>query len=69
MTIIQRIDNDGGDNPVYIGEASPGSAITSLRWRIQKLIYSGANIVQTVWADGSDSFNKRWDQRASYSYF
>lgn len=64
----QRIDNAGGALPVYIGWAVPGSSPMSLKWRIQRLYYSGTDVVQVRWADGNDRFDKRWDDRASYTY-
>jgi len=64
----QRIDYSGGENPVYVGEARPGSSLMSLKWRIYKLTYSGANPIRTSWANGNARFNKRWDNRALYTY-
>lgn len=64
----QRIDYAGGNSPVYIGEARPGSSFMSLKWRIYRLTYLGVNPVRTSWANGNARFNKRWDNRALYTY-
>lgn len=58
-----------GDNAIYIGEAIPGSGTSSASWRIKKLTYSGDNVTDIKWAEGDSlTFNKNWDDRASYSY-
>jgi len=64
----QRIDYAGGENPVYIADARPGSSLMSSKWRIKKLTYSGSNVIRTSWANGNARFNKRWDNRTSYTY-
>ena len=64
----QRIDYEGGNNPIYVGEARPGSSLQSLKWRIYKLTYTGANPIRTSWANANARFNKRWDNRALYTY-
>lgn len=64
----QRIDNAGGTLPVYIGEAVCASSLQSLKWRIQKLTYSGTDVIRISWANGTDRFDKRWDNRATYTY-
>jgi len=57
-----------GTNPVYIGEASPGMISSEAKWRIKKLLYSGSQVIGTVWANGNAEFDKVWDDRTSYSY-
>ena len=64
----QRIDNAGCTQPVYIGDAVPGSSLQSLKWRIQKLTYSGTDVIRISWANGTDRFDKKWENRASYTY-
>ena len=64
----ERIDYTGGSNPVYVGETRPGSSLQSLKWRIKKLTYSGNNLIRSSWANGNAQFNKRWDNRTSYTY-
>ncbi len=62
------IDFDGGANPVYIGNASVGSATTDEAWQIKKITWSGSNPTEIKWADGTPAFVKIWDDRASYTY-
>lgn len=57
-----------GANPVYVGEAVAGSAKSGSLWRIKKITYSGSNPIDVQYADGVSTFNKIWDNRASYSY-
>jgi hypothetical protein len=57
-----------GDNIVYLGQALPGSAVSAAVWRIQKFLYSGANVTDLLWADGTNAFSKIWNDRATYSY-
>ena len=64
----QRVDYEGGSNPIYVGEARPGSSLMSSKWRIKKLAYTGNNVIRTSWANGTARFNKRWDNRALYTY-
>ena len=64
----ERIDNAGGTSPVYLGEARPGSSLQSLKWRIKKLTYTGNDVIRVSWANGNARFNKRWDNRALYTY-
>lgn len=57
-----------GDNPIYVAKASPGTAVGSTGWQISKLTYSGANVTDVQWADGTNAFTKIYNSRASYSY-
>lgn len=57
-----------GSNVEYIGEANPGTSVASAKWRIKKLVYSGSNVTQILWASGTDLFDKRWSQKATYTY-
>ena len=59
-----------GENTTYnyVGEAPVGSTTTSANWRIYRLENSGTASLIKMWADGSDQFNKVWDNRASYTY-
>ena len=58
----------GGDQPIYIGEAQPGTATSVTRWRIQKRDYTGRRLTSITWASGSGNFDKEWDERTSYDY-
>jgi hypothetical protein len=62
------MEYDTNNNPIYIGKAAMGTDKDEALWRIQKLTYSGTNLTDVQWADGDDSFNNVWDDRASYSY-
>ncbi len=63
------IEYDINNNPVYIGKAQPGSISSSSVWQIQKLSYDASgNVTKIEWAEGSDDFNKIWDNRANYNY-
>lgn len=52
----------------YHGKALPGTAKSSAKWQIKKMSYSGFNVVDVQFAEGSDAFDKVWDSRADYSY-
>ena len=56
-----RMDEVGTD--LYVGEALPNSGTGLSVWRIKKVTDNGA-----LWADGTASFTKIWDDRLSYSY-
>ena len=54
----------------YIGKharKSGGAPTDSDRWQIKR-IYDDGTTTNITWADGSDDFEKVWDDRASYAY-
>jgi len=57
-----------GDSPVYVGFALPGAATSDAVWKIMKLVYSGSNMTQLLWAGGSVQFVNVWDNRAGLTY-
>jgi len=59
-----------GENATYnyIGESPVGATTTDASWRIYRLENTGTASLIKMWADGSDQFNKVWDNRASYTY-
>lgn len=60
---------DASNNPIYVGEANPGTAESATGWRIKKITYDANNNPTNVqWADGNTKFDNVWDDRASYSY-
>ena len=60
---------DVSSNPIYYGEALPGTAKSDSKWRIKKNTYDGSgNLTDIEWADGTYLFNKVWDDRANYTY-
>ena len=65
-TILYFDGEDSVNN--YIGEAPTGSATSSPVWRIYRLQSTGTASLNKKWADGSDLFNKVWDDRATYTY-
>lgn len=68
-TYSMYLEYDSSNNPVYIGEAIPGSSTSDSVWRIKKLTADGSNnITSILWAEGTATFNKIWDNRTSYSY-
>jgi len=57
------------DELLYRGEAVPGTLNGGNLWRIRKIdIAESDGDVTTTWANGSDAFNKVWDDRLSYTY-
>ena len=68
MELQQKIDYSGGSNPIYVGEAIPGTSPATARWRIYLLTYTGTNVVVKSWASGTDAFDKIWTSRATYTY-
>lgn len=62
-------DFDGGNFPIYIGEAEPGSLKGQGKWRIRKMTYDGSGkLLNIAWANNDGNFDKVWDDRASYDY-
>ena len=68
-TYSMYLTYDASNNPVYIGEAVPGSATSDAVWRIKKLSADASNnITSILWADGTAKFIKIWDNRSDYTY-
>lgn len=51
---------------LYLGEASPGASTSSASWRIMRIDTSSG--VHITYADNVGTFDKIWDNRASYTY-
>ena len=64
-----EVDNVGGNNPIYYGEARPGTSIATDRWRIRKLTWTGDEFDGASWADQTAAFDKVWTARATYTYY
>jgi len=64
----QTIENNSTGQAIYIGFAVPGTAKSSAGWLIKKLTYSGYSVTDVQFAEGETTFDKVWDNRASYSY-
>jgi len=58
-----------GTNPEYIGKAPTGTATSTASWSIKKITWDGNNNPTDIkWASGTETYDKVWDNRASYSY-
>jgi hypothetical protein len=64
----QKIAYNASGMAEYIGEAKPGTLSSAIGWRIKKLTYSGTNVTDIQWADGTGEFVKTWDLYLSYTY-
>lgn len=60
------IDTDGSFK--YVGEANPGTDTSTASWRIKRVEWTDGDDWEILWANGTSSFDKTWDDRASYSY-
>lgn len=58
-----QVDDTG--TYTYLGNATPGTATSASGWRIKRVVNATGVITH---ADGVSTFNKEWDERASYSY-
>lgn len=61
-----RID-EASESVTYFGWAVPGSLDAAAVWRIMRQTVSG-NVTSGEWADGNESFDNVWSNRASLSY-
>lgn len=59
------VDTEG--DFIYIGEAVPGSARDAAVWRIKR-VYEIGDDIEIIWADNSASFDKVWNDSATYEY-
>jgi len=66
--LTQTFEYNGDNLILYQGESSPGTSKGAASWRIKKLSYSGTNVVDIQWADGTNNFTKVWNDRATYTY-
>jgi len=65
----ERIERDAQGKVIYQGWAIVGSAESEAVWLISKLNYDGnGRFTERVWADGEDTMDKVWDNRATYNY-
>ncbi len=63
-----KIEWSGG-NPIYVGEAVPGTLVTEAKWRIKKITWDGdGNPTDIKWADSVKTFTKVWNSRGDYTY-
>lgn len=53
----------------YIGFARPGSGISASAWAIKQIRYNASALeTDILWATGSLSMQRVWDDRTGYSY-
>jgi hypothetical protein len=66
---ISREAYDSNNNLKYLGKALGGTATASALWQIKEFSYdSSFNLTSILLADGNESFDNVWDNRASLSY-
>ena len=71
---IMNVENGVDEEPLYIGEAAPGTLNSSPGWRIYKYEYmtdpaTGDVLSGTIrYANGTTNFDKVWDARSEYEY-
>ena len=55
-------------NDLYIGWAVVGTATSSAKWRIKKIVGYATTVTAEYWADRDARFNKIMDDCLLYSY-
>ena len=55
-------------NDLYVGEAVTGTATSTDRWRIKKIVGYATTVTAEYWANRTTAFDKVWDNYSSYSY-
>lgn len=58
----------GGVDYTYVGEAAPGTSAASALWRIKRVADYPSGLTEIIWADDTDTFDKVWNDRETYSY-
>lgn len=65
----KELDYDVNGNVIYFGEALAGTPTADATWRIRKMTYSvTGNLLSSLWAGGSNTFQNSWDGRVGLSY-
>ena len=65
----QKFENNANGQPVYVGQARPGTATSADTWSICAFTYDSKGAVTDIkWADSTADFIKQWDDRATYTY-
>ncbi len=59
--------DEASSTVTYVGLAVEGTATSAASWKIKKITISGT-VTSITWADGNNSFDNVWDNRASLSY-
>lgn len=65
---VDQVDPDATPEIIYRGNALPGTAESAASWRIERITIQADGDVETLFADGNDSFDNIWTNRASLSY-
>ena len=71
---IMNVENGVDEEPLYIGEATPGTLNSDAGWRIYKYEYVRDPVTDDMlsgtirYANGNTNFDKVWDNRADYEY-
>ena len=69
INYTQKFENDSLGRAIYIGFAEPGSATSDPKWQIRKQTKDSIGAATDIqFANGENTFDKIWDDRASYSY-
>ena len=64
-----RIAYTSGGLQEYVGKAVPHAEENEDKWQIIKMTYDSNNrMTQVDFANGTDKFDKKWSDRATYSY-
>lgn len=53
---------------IYIGYSQSGTATSQAKWTIKRIVDNGSGLLSIKWADGNQSPDNVWDNRASLSY-
>lgn len=65
----QTFDYDANNNLLYIGKATIGTAKSAALWQIKKLLYdANNNLTDIAYANGLETYESIWNNRAAYSY-
>lgn len=57
-----------GTSVLYAGKAQPGAKKGETKWQIKKFFYSSGLVTSIKFADGTNDYSKKWDDRATYDY-
>ncbi len=66
--LTRLIDFDGGRQPIFIGEATPGTLSSAAKWRIQKRAYTDNKLISIKWAEGNGNFVHIYNNRGTFTY-
>lgn len=62
------VDEDATNSFTYVGEASPGTDKDQNTWRIKRIYELSDGDLEILWANGTATFDKIWNDRATYTY-